>query len=59
MMGILSRTMGEQHLAEGAILVPPTSHDGDRPSQRYSHFFHLKKKYGSTAAKNIMMMAMG
>ncbi len=25
----------------------------------YSHFFHLKKKYGSTAAKNIIRIAIG
>jgi hypothetical protein len=35
--------------------------DGDRESRiiLYSHFFHLKKKYGSTAAITITTNAIG
>ena len=41
------------------ILVRSTGNASSPSSENYSHFFHLKSKYGSTAAITIMISANG
>jgi hypothetical protein len=43
----------------GGFVARAPRNDGERGGVPYSHFFHLKNRYGSAAANTIMTSAIG